>query len=402
MKTPHTLSSLLPLLSSPSPSSPLRPWMKAGGVALLLAGGLGLASLSGGMVVAGAVAAEDAKTGGQRALAVTVARLKVQDWSNSLTTSGGLYPWQEAIVASELGGLAISELPVDVGSVVRRGQVLAVLNASTVRASLAQQQAGVLRARATLAEAESQAGRAQRLKDSGALSEQQIQQTVFARQAAQAALAAAEALQHSDELRLQQTVIRAVDDGVISARQATLGAVVQPGGELFRLLRKGRIEWRAELTAEQLTLLRPGLKARLRLSDGQYVEGRLRQLSPTLDVRSRKALAYVDLVQPGAARAGMFAQGEIFLGRKEAWTVPNSALLLRDGSSYVFEVVTGNRVEIRKVQTGRHVGEAVEILSGLAKEAQVVTRGAAFLNSGDPVQVVADLPADQEKRRAAP
>ena len=334
--------------------------------------------------------AADAPVPAKRAVAITAAQPKMQNWEAGITASGGLYAWQEAVVASELGGLAIRELTADVGSVVKRGQMLARLDQETLRASLASQQANVARAQAALAEANAQAGRAERLEGSGALSEQQIQQLQFAREAARAALASAQALQHADEVRLQQTVIRAADDGVISARTATLGAVVQPGGELFRLVRKGRVEWRAELTAEQLGRLRPGLKAELRLSDGTRAGGRVRLLSPTLDPSSRKALAYVDLAAGSGARAGMFGQGEILLGMQAALTVPNSAILLRDGNSYVFEVVAGEKAELRKVETGRHRDNAVEIRSGLSKEARVVTRGAAFLNAGDPVHVVAE------------
>ncbi len=340
----------------------------------------------------------DKKVPAKRAMAITVAQPKIQSWEVGITASGGIHPWQEAVVASELGGLAIRELQADIGSHVKRGQVLARLDQETVRAALISQQANVTRARTALAEARTQAERAEKLKDSGALSEQQIQQLQFAHESARAALAAAEALLHADEVRLQQTLIRAADDGVISARTATLGAVVQPGAELFRLVRKGRIEWRAELTAEQLGRLKPGLKASVRLSDGTQAEGKVRLLSPTLDPASRKALAYVDLAAGSNARAGMFGQGEILLGVQAALTVPNSAILLRDGNSYVFEIVAGNLAELRKVETGRHQGNAVEIRSGLTKEARIVTRGAAFLNPGDPVQIVADL-GDQGSKK---
>lgn len=325
------------------------------------------------------------------ALSVTVAVPQMQQWESSLTANGGIYAWQEAIVASELGGVAISQLHVDVGSKVKRGQVLAQLAPETVRASLAAQQANVARAKAALAEAKANAERARNLEDSGALSEQQIQQLLLAEEAARAALDAAVAMQRVDEVRMAQTSIKAIDDGVISARNATLGAVVQPGLELFRLVRQSRIEWRAELTAEQLTQLKPGLKAQVRLSDGQTATGTLRMLSPTLDKLSRKAIAYIDLDADSSARAGMFGQGRIFLGDSQALTIPNSAVLMRDGNTYVFEVNGKSQVEQRKVQTGRRVGDQVEILSGLESKARVITRGAAFLNSGDTVQIVSDI-----------
>lgn len=334
------------------------------------------------------------------ALSVTIATPQTRQWESSLTASGGIYAWQEAIVASELGGIAISQLNVDVGSKVRRGQVLAQLAPESVRASLAAQQANVARAKAALAEATSNAERARSLKDSGALSEQQIQQLLLAEDSARAALAAAVAMQRIDEVRMAQTSIRAIDDGVISARNATLGAVVQPGVELFRLVRQGRVEWRAELTAEQLLQIKAGLKAQVRLSDGKTASGTVRMLAPTLDSGNRKAIAYVDLATDSSARAGMFGQGQIALGSSSALTIPNSAVLMRDGNTYVFEVNAKNQVEQRKVQTGRRVGDSVEVVSGLDPKGRVVTRGAAFLNSGDTVQIVSDNKPAQDKAAA--
>lgn len=322
-------------------------------------------------------------------LTVNVTTPIVQDLNNTITTNGGLFAWQESLVSAELGGLAITELNADVGSIVKRGQVLARLSQDSIKASLAAQQANVARARTGLAEAAANAERARRVKDSGALSEQQIQQYMLAEDSAKANLAAAEAAQRADEVRLAQTAILAADNGVISARSATLGAIVQPGSELFRLVRQGRIEWRAELTAEQLNQVHAGQKARIHLSDGKTVNGTLRMLAPTIDSNSRKALVYIDLAPGSTARAGMFARGEILLGNTSGLTVPNSAVLLRDGNTYVFEVGANNQVEQRKVQTGRRNENAVEILGGLNASARIVISGGAFLNQGDHVQVAA-------------
>lgn len=336
--------------------------------------------------------AENTSAVSRRVLTVEIISPGHQEWARHLLASGGIYAWQEASVSSELGGVALQEILVDVGSVVRRGQMLARLSQESVQAALATQQAQVARAQAALAEARANAERARQLKNTGALSEQQIQQQQLAEDAARAGLEAATAACRAEEIRMRQTVIRAADDGVISARSATLGAVVQPGTELFRLVRQGRIEWRAELTAEQLMEVRIGQKVHVRLSDGRTTEGTVRMISPTLDVTSRKALAYVDLPaakgKPAVARAGMFGQGEIVIGLSPALTLPNTAIVLRDGNAYVFEVMPNDLVEQRKLTLGRHLGADVEILSGLNEKARVVVRGGAFLNHHDRVQVV--------------
>jgi len=88
------------------------------------------------------------------------------------------------------------------------------------------------------------------------------------------------------------------------------------------------------------------------------------------------------------ARAGTFARGEFELGRTSALTLPQSAVVLRDGFAYVFLVNAENKVVQNKVAVGRRVGERVEVVSGLAATDRVVESGAGFLADGDTVRVV--------------
>jgi hypothetical protein len=89
----------------------------------------------------------------------------------------------------------------------------------------------------------------------------------------------------------------------------------------------------------------------------------------------------------------MYAKGDITLGQSQAMTVPQTAVVLRDGFSYVYTVGADNRVTQAKVQTGRLSGDRLEVLSGLKPDAQVVVSGGAFLNHGDTVRVVNTSPA---------
>jgi RND family efflux transporter MFP subunit len=320
-------------------------------------------------------------------LTVTTVTPQREQWSLSQSANGGLYAWQDGIIAAETSGLRITRLLADVGTEVKRGQKLAQLSQDLVKADLAQKEALVAQAKADLAEAEANAKRTIEAKGSNAFSEQQITQYLIARDKAKAGLAAAEAQLKAQQIRLQQTNIVAVDDGVISSRSATLGAVVQTGTELFRLVRQNRLEWRAELMAEQLVQIRPGQKVDIHLSNGEVINGTVRVRSPTIDPDTRKALVYVDLPASESARPGMFVRGEILLGQKEALTVPESALVMRDGYTYVFELNAKRQVTQRKVVTGRRANRRVEILQGLDASAVIVATGGAFLNSGDTVLI---------------
>ncbi|MBP6852385.1 MAG: efflux transporter periplasmic adaptor subunit, partial [Rhodoferax sp.] len=118
------------------------------------------------------------------------------------------------------------------------------------------------------------------------------------------------------------------------------------------------------------------------------IKGRVRMVAPTVDPQTRNGLVYVDLPQPGGAKAGMFARGEFALGSGAAMTLPQSAVLLRDGFTYVLRVGADSKVSEVKVRTGRRSGDRIEILDGLAPDARVVETGGGFLGDGDTVRVV--------------
>lgn len=323
----------------------------------------------------------------QPALTVAVTRLQPATVAIRIPAAGNIEAWQETIVGTEAHNLRLAEVRVDVGDIVRRGQVLATFATETVDAELAQRRAAVAEADVAVAEAAANARRAGVLQESGALSAQQIQQYAAAERTARARLDAARAVEKSQRLRLAQTRIAAPDDGIISGRAATVGAVVPAGQELFRLIRGGRLEWRAEVPAADLSRLRPGQKVRIRLAGGAAIEGRLRLVAPVVDTRTRNGLVYVDLPTSEAVRAGMFARGEFELGSDTVMTLPQSAVQLRDGFSYVMRVGPDFRVVQTKVGAGQRSGDRVEITGGLDAEDRVVTAGAAFLGHGDLVRL---------------
>ena len=326
------------------------------------------------------------------ALTVTLVQSQRADIANALSASGNVAAWQEAIVGAESNGLRLAEVRVNVGDVVKKGQVLATFAAEMRSADLAQSQAGVAESEALLAEAAANAVRARDLQQSGALSAQQINQYLTAERTAQARLQAVRAAAQVQQLRLSQTRVLAPDQGVISARSATVGAVVPAGQELFRLIRQGRLEWRGEVAASELAQIKPGMPVQVTAAGGVAVAGKVRMVGPTVDAATRNGLVYVDLPQPGNARAGMFARGEFAVGSASAMTLPQSAVLLRDGFSYVFKVGADNKATQAKVTVGRRVGDRIEITGGLDAAARVVASGAGFLADGDTVRVVAAAP----------
>lgn len=329
--------------------------------------------------------------GVRAALTVTAVTPQWSEWPQVLPANGNIAAWQEAVIGAEIGNLRLTEVRVNVGDRVKRGEVLARIADDTVTAELAEATAALTEAEAMLAEARANGDRARQFQATGFLSAQQITQYLTAEKTALARLNAARARLQSARLRLAQTVVRAPDDGVISARAATVGSMTQPGQELFRLIRGGRLEWRAEVSAPDLGRLQPGVTATLSAPDGTRVQGRVRMVAPTVDPQTLNGLVYVDLPVAGtgdALRAGSFARGEFELGRARVLSLPQSAVLLREGFAYVFRLDAQDRVAETKVSVGQRMGDRIEIVDGIAESTRVVASGVGFLADGDRVRVV--------------
>lgn len=347
-------------------------------------------------LLAGCHAPEPASPTPPSALTVSLVQPQQQQWPQIIHANGAVAAWQEAVIGAETGSLRIVEVLADVGDRVKRGQLLARLADDTVKADLAKQEAALAEARASLEQAEANLRRSELVADSGSLSSQQLDQYRVAAQSARAALASAQAQLDSERIRLRQTRIVAVDDGVISSRSALLGNVVPAGTELFRLVRQERIEWQAEVDARQLAQIQAGQLTRLTLPGGKSVEGRVRLASPILSLQTGRAIVYVQLPTGSGAQPGMYASGTIEQAATPALTLPESAVVLRDGRSEVYRYqAEGSTVARARVETGRRRDGRVEILSGLEAGASVVASGGAFLSDGAVVTTAQAAPGSQ-------
>ena len=334
------------------------------------------------------------------ALTVTVIQPELQNWKQNFTANGNIAAWQEVVIGSELSGQRITKVNVNVGDSVQRGQVLAEINSESIRAELATAKANYAEAKAVLADASINNQRIQQLKNTGAISQQEATKYLTSQSTAQARLDAAKAQIDSNHLRLTQTQVIAPDHGVISARTATVGSLAQTGQELFRLIRDNRLEWRAEVTSTDLYKLKKGMTAHITSPDPSRsaVSGSVRMIAPVIDPQTRYGLVYVDIPTTDAVRMGMFVKGEFDLGQKPALTVPQTAVLLRDGFSYVFIVNKDNRVTQQKVTLGRRLNDRVEIVD-LAANTQLVASGTGFLSDGDLIkrgQAIPDTPLTKQ------
>jgi RND family efflux transporter MFP subunit len=322
-------------------------------------------------------------------LTVTLAAADRRPVDREIVASGSVAAWQEMSLGVELAGIRVANVFVEPGDRVQAGQALVELDRRTLEVQARQAEASLDQARANAELAASQERRGTSLLERNLISTNDFEVLRANRARAAAQLVTAEAERDAARLRLGFATLRAPDAGVISARQVQPGQIVNGGGELLRLIRRGRLEWRAEVAETDLPRLRPGAGVELRGPSGETVAGVVRAVSPAIDPQTRTALIYADLPQPGALRAGMFAEGRLKVGKAEVIVVPRQSVVFRDGYPYVFVMGEGGKVLQRRIATGPSHGEFIEVREGLKAGERVVARGAGFLSDGDVVKVVA-------------
>jgi len=320
------------------------------------------------------------------ALTVTSTVVRNAPVKRSVLASGAIFPWQEVIIGPEVGGYRVSSLNVDIGDKVKRGQVLVQLSNDMVNAEVSSRRAALRAAEARAANSAAAWRRGQAMIGSGALSQANLDTLQADQLATAAAVETARADVAMAELRLRYTQVTAPDDGTITSRTVSVGQIAQTGGEMLRLLRLGRIEWRAEVPEAQLMNLTTGLPVRIVTADGKAVQGKVRTIAPTVQTGNRTALVYADITG-GEARPGMFARGEIETGTSNAMLVPVASLVVQDGYSYLFVLVDKDLVQRRLVHTGVVYGQDVEVLDGVKAGERIVVKGAGFLKDGDKVRI---------------
>jgi len=319
--------------------------------------------------------------------AVSLVTPKVEMWPDPIEANGDVMPWQEARVGTEIGGLRLISVLANVGDVVKKGQVLAHLNPATLETELESANAQLMEAQGVLTQATATLDRAKRLAPSGGVSQQDLTLYETQKQTAAARFNAARAQVRTQQLRLESATLISPDDGVISSRSVVEGAIVQAGSELFRLIRQGRLEWRAEVRGETLLRLAAGQEVTVKSPLGPDVKGRVRQVSPTIDLATRMGLVYVDLPADTDLKAGLNVSGTLAMGKRKALVLPASAVL-REGSGYrVFKVGADHKVEAVEVQVGRVRDNEQEISAGLDTRTQVIAKASELLKTGDRVKV---------------
>ena len=357
-----------------------------------------------------------------RVVAASVGRLP-----RTVTVTGTLAADEELVAGFKVAG-RVSEITVDLGSPVRKGQVLARLDPMDFRlrveqaeAALRQVRAGlglprdssaesvdpektalVREARAVLEEARLNRDRMLRLWEKDYIARSEVDASLSKLLVAESRYQAAmEEIRNRQELlaerssglalarqQLADAVLSAPIDGAVRERRASVGEYLAAGAPVFGLVRVHPLRLRVAVPERDASSVRVGQAVRVRLEGDPAVhDGRVARLSPSIQEQNRTLIVEAEVAnRDGRLRPGSFARAEIVVeADRNAVMVPASTVVTFAGLEKVFVVKDGKAVE-KRIRTGRRSGDRVEILEGVAAGEQVVA-APGNLVGGMPVTV---------------
>jgi HlyD family secretion protein len=357
-----------------------RRWVIIGAVIVALVA-LGLAVMMGRS--ANDKAPEASGAGGQ-VPTVTVVVPGQSQVGRTIVASGPLAAKRDQPVGIAGQGGRVIRVLVDAGSWVKSGQVLAVVDRSVQTQQTAELAAQVEAARANASLAQSNYERAMALKDRGFVSKAEIDSKKATRDAAFAQVRVTQAQLAASRAELGRLNVTAPAAGLILARNVEVGQIVMPGSAaLFRLAEGGQMEMQAQLSQQDLSLVRVGLPAEVTpVGSDRNFSGTVWQVAPAIDPQSRLGAVRISVPYDSVIRPGGYAEARITAGTMTAPLLPQSAVLSDDKGNYVYIVSGKNEVERRPIKIGSVNDNGVTIAQGISGSERVVVSAGPFLNPG--------------------
>lgn len=334
------------------------------------------------------------------ATGVSLEVVKLAAVPDLLDAVGSVRARTSAVVSTRIPG-SISALSVREGDRVRKGQLLAQLDAQENQATAAVATAAIDEARRGLDEAVSRKKLADTTFDryNNLLKEQAVSRQEFDVKQSEKDVAAGAVARAESRLKQAQegakaaatmsgyTRIIAPISGIITSKQADLGATVFPGQPLMTIEDEGSYQLELALPESMAARVKPGSPLQVTLDAvGGSFTATIADIVPAADPGSRTFIAKIALNQKGL-KSGMFGRGSISLGTATSGiTVPKQAVVDRGALTSVWTVDKENIARMRLVKSGRETGGRVEILSGLSEGDRVVVSGAEKVSEGARVE----------------
>ena len=327
-----------------------------------------------------------------RAVLISTVKAEVRDLPIWLKTVGQVYSQSAPTLAAEVSG-RITMVTADTGDSVEEGQLLAETDTSTLLLQQQAAQAGIDRLTVHIANGERRVARFETLSSKNLSSQTQLDDARDQLEAYRADYKAAEAQLAIVNDSLTKSRIVAPVSGVIQQRLISTGDFVNRGQPLFEITIPNLLQARLPYPESVALKVQIGQPAKIYspLTPGEFVEGKITELQPSIGLGSRAVMAIIDLDDPGKLRPRATLSGKVLVETRENTVmVPNMSIVRRPAGDIVY-VIKGDKAEARTVITGHHEAALVEIQSGLDGSETVATDGAAFLTDGASVSIAEPL-----------
>ncbi|WNG54217.1 efflux RND transporter periplasmic adaptor subunit [Archangium gephyra] len=319
-----------------------------------------------------------------------VVRVEPRKLESGPVLSGTLQARRAATMRAEVQG-AVLEMLVEQGQKVKKGQLLARIEDTSLQDQLIAARSAVRVARSGLRVARSEEERNRKLADAGVITRRELARVELARFQAQAQLSEAEARLALARQQVGRTRIRAPFAGVVSERLASAGDIVQPGTALYTVIDPTSLRLEASVPAAQLSVLEPGVGVDFNVAGfgDRSFEGRIEQVNPAVDPGTGQVRLYVAL--PNTEQVlltGLSAEGRVAALRREVPAVPVSAVDVRAEPPTVLRVKDG-RVERVQVKLGMtdELERLVELRSGVQPGDVLLRTSSGDVAEGTPVEL---------------
>jgi len=321
---------------------------------------------------------------------VRTVAVELQEGGEKVSLTGEIQPRYQADLGFRVNG-KILERPVDVGTQVKKDDLLARLDPQQYKQDLEVAKSEIAVAEAELNRSQAQEYRQRELLKNGHTTQVAYDQALKTFKTAQARLDAARARQVQASENLGYTELKADNDGVITAIGADPGQVVSAGQMVVRLAQPGEREALFNI-AEGAFKKRPtDPTVTVHLVSNPEIEtaGKVRYISPQADPATRTYTVRVSLPDaPPQMRLGANVVGTVTLDQGQTVSIPGSALFQKDGKPAVWLVEKDKTVQLKPITVQRYQGDSVVVGDGLAQGDVVVTAGVQKLLPGQKVALM--------------
>jgi RND family efflux transporter MFP subunit len=348
-------------------------------------------------------------TNAQAVPTVALAPTTRGDAAESLILPGNIQPYNKAAIYARVNGY-LKSWNKDIGAQVKAGEVLASIEAPDLDQQLAQAKATLASGKANYDIAAVTASRYDILVKKQVVAQQQGDQIAADAAAKKAVMDANEA--YVDQLEAMQSFkqIVAPFDGVVTARNTDIGALINAGStvgqELFEVSDLHRVRIYVQVPQAFSANLRPGVKATFQMPEypGQKFDATLVTTSNAMNATSRSMLVELQADNlDGKLLGGTYCRVDFQIpGDPNMVRIPATALMPVNRGVQVAVLGDGDKMVLKSIQLGRDFGDTVEVTAGLAPQDRVIDSPPETLQSGDPVQVAAATPASAQAAAPSP